>query len=172
MDQSVLNSSGDKSEQKIFYCDICNSLLPAPGYFCFKCEPPCGPDNTIEDELAFSQAMFRISLLVLLFLVIAILKLDINIEEELIFNEKETKLKIVEDEDFKLFYKINTGLANVRSLPNSKTSKIIATLPMGTQVEILHEMHRGWSKVKYKAEPGDQYKNGWIATKLLSSEIK
>ena len=86
--------------------------------------------------------------------------------------QNETKLEIPDDEDFKLFYKINTGLANVRSLPNSKTSKIIATLPMDTQVEILHEMHRGWSKVKYKKEPGDKYKTGWIATKLLSSEIK
>ena len=51
MDQSVLNRSGDKSERKNFYCDTCNSLLPAPGYFCFKCEPPCGPDKTIEDAV-------------------------------------------------------------------------------------------------------------------------
>ena len=43
---------------------------------------------------------------------------------------------------------------------------------MDTQVEILHEMHRGWSKVKYKIGSGDQFKTGWIATKLLSSEIK
>ena len=172
MDQSALNRSGDKSERKIFYCDTCNSLLPAPGYFCFKCEPPCGPDKTIEDGLAFSQAMFRISLLVLLFLVIAIFKLDINIVDELPYDQGETKFKIAEDEDFKIFYKINTGLANVRSHPSSKKSKIIATLPRGTQVEILHEMHRGWSKVKYKMKAGDQYKTGWIATKLLSSEIK
>ena len=172
MGQSTINSSRDESEKKYFYCDTCSSLLPAPGLYCVQCEPPSAPNSNIEDQLTFSQAMLRISLLVLLFLVIAIFKLDINIVDELIYNQKDTKLKIADDEDFKLFYKINTGLANVRSLPNAKSSKIIATLPMGTQVEILHEMHRGWSKVKYKIEIGDQYKTGWIATKLLSSEIK
>jgi len=172
MDQSILNRFKDKPRPKYLHCYSCNSLLPAPGYFCDNCEPPLGPDLIIEDELTFFQAMIRISLLVLLFLVVAIFKLDINFLDELTNNQKETKFKIAEDEDFKLFYKINTGLANVRSLPNSKTSKIIATLPLGTKIEILHEMHRGWSKVKYKKELGDQYETGWIATKLLSSEIK
>lgn len=172
MDQSISNTVRDESGLKYFNCDTCSSLLPAPGFYCDQCEPPRGPASIIEEELTFFQAMLRISLLILLFLVIAIFKLDINKGDELSFIEKEAKLKIAEDEDFKLFYKVNTGLANVRSVPNSKTSKIIGTLSMGTQVEILHEMHRGWSKVKYRMEPGDQYKTGWIATKLLSSEIK
>ena len=172
MGENILNSFRDKSEGKSFYCDSCNSLLPPPGYFCVQCEPPHGPDLKIENELTFSQAMLRICLMILLFIVLSIFKLDINLFDGSTIGQNETKLKIPEDEDFKLFYKINTGLANVRSLPNSKTSKIIATLPMETKVEILHEMHRGWSKVKYKKEPGDKYKTGWIATKLLSSEIK
>tara|TARA_B100000686_G_C16372570_1_gene753318 strand:+ start:115 stop:633 length:519 start_codon:yes stop_codon:yes gene_type:complete len=172
MDQNVLNSLRDESERKYFYCDTCNSLLPPPGYFCAQCEPPCGPDLNVENELTFSQAILRIILLTLLFMVVAKFQLDINIWDGPTFGQQETKLIIAEDEDFKLFYRINTGLANVRSLPNSKTSEIIATLPMDTQVEILHEMHRGWSKVRYKKEPGDKYKTGWIATKLLSSEIK
>ena len=169
MDQSVVNNFRDEPEQKKLYCDTCNSLLPAPGYFCVQCEPPCGPDSSVEDELIFSQAMLRICLLVLLFLIIATLKLDINILDELNYNQKETQLKIPEDEDFKIFFKINTGLANVRMVPNLRTSKIIDTLPMGTQVEIL-DMVRGWSKVRYKLVRGEQFKTGWIATKLLSSE--
>ena len=172
MDQSISNTASDESGLKYFNCDTCNSLLPAPGFYCVQCEPPSGPNSIVEDELTFSQAMLRISLLVLLFSVVAIFKLDINIADELPYNEEETKFKIAEDEYFKIFYKINTGLANVRSHPSSKKSKIIATLPRGTQVEILHEMHRGWSKVKYKMKLGDQYKTGWIATKLLNSEIK
>ena len=172
MDQSISNTVRDESGLKYFNCDTCSSLLPAPGFYCEQCKPPSGPASIMEGELTFYQAMLRISLLILLFLVIAIFKLDINVADELTFTKKEAKLKIAEDEDFKLFYKVNTGLANVRSVPNSKTSKIIDTLSMGTQVEILHEMHRGWSKVKYRMESGDQYKIGWIATKLLSSEIK
>jgi len=172
MGQSILSKFRNESERKYFYCDTCDSLLPAPGFYCEQCEPPRGPDSIIENELTFSQAMLRISLLALLFSVVAIFKLDINIVDELPYDQGETKFKIAEDEDFKIFYKINTGLANVRSHPSSKRSKIIATLPRGAQVEILHEMHRGWSKVKYKVKLGDQYKKGWIATKLLSSEIK
>ena len=151
MDQSISNTVRDESGLKYFNCDTCSSLLPTPGFYCEQCEPPSGPASIMEGELTFYQAMLRISLLILLFLVIAIFKLDINVADELTFNKKEAKL---------------------RSVPNSKTSKIIDTLSMGTQVEILHEMHRGWSKVKYRMESGDQYKIGWIATKLLSSEIK
>ncbi|MEC9018972.1 MAG: hypothetical protein VYE03_02330, partial [Nitrospinota bacterium] len=84
--------------------------MPAPGFYCDQCEPPRGPASIIEEELTFFQAMLRISLLILLFLVIAIFKLDINKGDELSFIEKEAKLKIAEDEDFKLFYKVNTGL--------------------------------------------------------------
>ena len=86
--------------------------------------PPSGPNSIVEDELTFSQAMLRISLLVLLFSVVAIFKLDINIADELPYNEEETKFKIAEDEDFKIFYKINTGLANVRSHQSSKKARL------------------------------------------------
>ena len=75
MSQNIINTSRDVSERKYFYCDTCNSLLPDPGFYCVQCEPPSGPNSIIEDELTFSQAMLRISLLILLFLVIAIFKL-------------------------------------------------------------------------------------------------
>ncbi|MBC8283838.1 MAG: SH3 domain-containing protein [Nitrospinae bacterium] len=170
MDQSVLNSFRDEPEHKYLYCDTCNSLLPAPGYYCVQCEPPHGPESTIEGELTFSQAMLRISLLILLFVILAVFKLDVKMMDVLPIGQ-EKKLQIAEDEDFKIFFKINTGLANIRSLPNVKTSKIIASLPMGTQVEVLGS-ERVWSEVKFNSEAGDQAQTGWIATKLLSSEIK
>ena len=169
MKQGILSGLKEQPRSKYLRCDSCNSILPTPGFFCIQCKPPQGPDSIIDDELTFSQAILRISLLVLLFTNIAIFKLDINIEKWLIGNQKETQIKAADD-DFKIYFKINTDLANVRNLPNLKTSTILATLTMGTQVEILHEMRRGWSKVKYKFESDDQYKTGWIATKLLSSE--
>ncbi|MZH04187.1 MAG: SH3 domain-containing protein [Nitrospinae bacterium] len=171
MDQIVLNSFRDEPEHKYLYCDSCNSLLPEPGFYCVKCEPPKGPDSFSEADLTFSQAMLRIALLTLLFVVIAVFRLDIDMGQVVSSGSKETPLKIAVDEDFKIFFKVNTGLANLRSLPNVKSSKIIDTISLGTQVEVVGT-ERGWSKVIYKPGPGVKAKTGWIATKLLDSEIK
>lgn len=172
MDQSVSDSFRDGSERKYLCCDTCGSLLPAPGYYCVQCEPPQGPESKVEGELTFRQAMLRISFLILLFVIAVVFKLDINRAKFLSYSsQKETKLKIAEDEDFKIFFKINADLVNVRSLPNVKTSKILASLPMGTQVEVLNT-EKSWSKVKFNLQSGDQAETGWIASKLLDSEIK
>ena len=55
MDQSISNTASDESGLKYFNCDTCNSLLPAPGFYCVQCEPPSGPNSIVEDELTFSQ---------------------------------------------------------------------------------------------------------------------
>tara|TARA_Y100000590_G_scaffold186152_1_gene212115 strand:- start:2751 stop:3272 length:522 start_codon:yes stop_codon:yes gene_type:complete len=169
MKQGILSNLEEQPRAKYLRCDSCNSILPAPGFFCIQCQPPQGPDSIIDDELSFSQTILRISLLVLLFTNIVVFKININIENWLIGDQKETQIKVADD-DFKIYFKINTDLANVRNHPNLKTSKILETLSMGTQVEILHEMHKGWSKIKYKLGSGEPYRTGWIATKLLSSE--
>lgn len=171
MDQSVLNSFAHEPERKYLYCDSCNSLLPSPGYYCVQCEPPQGPESDFEGELKFTQAMLRISLLILLFLVIAVFKLDVKVTDVFLSSAQETPMKIAEDEDFKIFFKVNTALVNLRSLPNMKTSKIIGSLVMGAQVEVL-KTERVWSKVKLKPQAGETPKTGWIASKLLDSEIK
>ena len=171
MDQSILNKFGIKTERKYLYCYSCNSLLPAPGYYCVQCEPPQGPELESQGELKFSQAMLRISLLTLMFLIVAVFKLDVKLKDVFTSSEQETPLKIAEDEDFKVFFKVNTMLANLRNLPNMKNSKIIDSLEMGTQVEVLGA-ERGWSKVKFKPQVGEGIKIGWIATKLLDSKIK
>jgi hypothetical protein len=171
MDQSVLNKFGNQSESKYLYCDSCNSLLPAPGYYCVRCEPPHGPELESQGELKFWQAMLRISLLTVMFLIVAVFKLDINLKDVFSSSGQETPLKVAKDEDFKVFFKVNTRLANLRNLPNMKNSKIIDSLKMGVQVEVLGA-ERGWSKVKFKPQVGEGTKMGWIATKLLDSEIK
>jgi hypothetical protein len=171
MDQSFLNRFGNKSERKYLYCDTCNSLLPSPGYYCVQCEPPQGPELESQGDLKFSHAMLRISLLTLMFLVVAVFKLDIKLNDIFLSSEQETPLKVAEDEDFKVFFKVNTRLANLRSLPNLKNSKIIDSLEMGVQVEVL-VAEKGWSKVKFKPKVGKETKIGWISTKLLDSQIK
>ena len=85
--------------------------------------------------------------------------------------EKEVPLKLAVDEDFKLIFKVNTRLANLRNLPKVKTSKVIDTLKLGTQVEVVGS-EGDWSKVIIKSGTDVEAKTGWIATKLIKSEIK
>ena len=104
-------------------------------------------------------------------MIIAVFKLDVDMTKLSYSEPKEKTIKLELDEVFKIFFKINTNLANVRSLPSVTTSKIIDTVSMGTQVEVVGN-EKDWSKVIYKSGPGVEAKTGWIATKLLDSEIK
>ena len=171
MSPSALKSFREKPEYKKLYCNTCNSIMPPPGFFCIQCGPPDGPVAFAEGKLTFSKMILRVTLLVLLFLVVAIFKLDINVFEVLPINQDETQIKAPEDEDFKIIFKVNTGLANIRSLPNMKTSKIIDSISIGTQV-MVNGVQGDWSKIKYSPEPNGNLETGWIATRLLDSEIK
>ena len=171
MSQSALKSFREKSEYKNLYCDTCNSIIPPPGFFCIQCGPPDGPVAVQEGQLTFFKMILRVTLLTLLFLIIAIFKLDINLIGFLPINQGETQIKVAEDEDFKIIFKVNTDLANIRNLPNMKTSKIIDSIPIGTQV-MVNGVQCDWSKIEYSHELNDNLKTGWIAKKLLDSEIK
>ena len=171
MSQSALKNFREKPEYKKLYCDTCNSIIPPPGFFCIQCGPPDGPVAVQEGQLTFFKMILRVTLLTLLFLIIAIFKLDINLIGFLPINQGETQIKVAEDEDFKIIFKVNTDLANIRNLPNMKTSKIIDSIPIGTQV-MVNGVQGDWSKIEYSHELNDNLKTGWIAKKLLDSEIK
>ena len=171
MSPSALKSFREKPEYKKLYCDTCNSIMPPPGFFCIQCGPPDGPVAVQEGQLTFFKMILRVTLLTLLFLIIAIFKLDINLIGFLPINQGETQIKVAEDEDFKIIFKVNTDLANIRNLPNMKTSKIIDSIPIGTQV-MVNGVQGDWSKIEYSHELNDNLKTGWIAKKLLDSEIK
>jgi len=149
MSQSVLKKFREKPEYKKLYCNTCNSIMPPPGFFCIQCGPPDGPVAFAEGKLTFSKMILRVTLLVLLFLVVAIFKLDINVLEVLPINQDETQIKVPEDEDF----------------------KIIDSIPIGTQV-MVNGVQGDWSKIKYGPEFNGKLKTGWIATRFLDSEIK
>jgi hypothetical protein len=154
------------------YCDVCGTLLPAPGFFCVKCDPPVPPDPDPEKGLNVSQASLRIVILILIFIVVAVVRLGIdwqNLAPEEVANE--APLKVAEDEDFKLLFKVKVSFANLRDKPNSKTSKIIFVLSKGTPVEVL-EKKGNWSKIRSNPRPGEEARTGWLASKLLDSEIK
>ena len=171
-------SLGDNSttypnlKRKHQYCDVCVTLLPAPGFFCVKCDPPEPPDPDPEKGLIASQASLRIVLLILVFIVVAMVRLEIDLQnlapEEI---ASEASLKVAEDEDFKLLFKVKVSSANLRDKPNTKTSKIIFVLSKGTPVEVLVKKGN-WSKIRSNPRPGEESQTGWLASKLLDSEIK
>ena len=160
------------SKRKHQYCDVCVTLLPAPGFFCVKCDPPEFPDPDPEKGLVVSQAFLRIVLLILVFIVVAVVRLEIDFQnlapEEI---ASEAPLKVAEDEDFKLLFKVKVRFANLRNKPNTKKSEIIFVLSKGTQVEVL-EKKGNWSKIRLNPRPGEESKTGWLASRLLDSKIK
>ena len=171
MSPSVLKSFRENSECKDLYCGTCNSLIPAPGFFCIQCGPPEGPGALKEGELTLLKTTLRITLLTLLFLIIAVFKLDINMTKIFSVNQDEKQMKVAEDEDFKIIFKVKAPIANIRNLPSMKTSQIIDSIPIGTQV-MVNGVEGEWSKIKYSSGPNGNFNAGWIATKLLNSEIK
>lgn len=171
-------SLGDNSttypnmKRKHQYCDVCGTLLPAPGYFCVQCDPPSPPDPDPEKGLNITQTSLRIIILVLIFIAVAVVRLEIDLQN--LFPDKvadEAPIKIAEDEDFKLLFKVKVSFANLRDKPNTKTSKILFVLSQGTAVEVL-EKKGNWSKIRTNPKPGEKSRTGWLASKLLDSEIK
>ena len=112
------------------------------------------------------------ALLTLVFIVIAVVKLEINpLNLFLDSGTDEVSLQVAEDEDYEIFFKVNVSFANLRNKPNTKTSTILFVLTQGTQVEILEKKGK-WSKIRSKPGPKEPARTGWLASKLVDSEIK
>tara|TARA_B100001123_G_C15056225_1_gene925648 strand:+ start:258 stop:773 length:516 start_codon:yes stop_codon:yes gene_type:complete len=171
MSPSISKNFRESPEYKDLNCGTCNSILPPPGFFCVQCGPPEGPLVVIEGKLTLLKTIIRITLLIFLFLIISVFKLDINIIEIFPINKDEKQMKLAEDEDFKIIFKVNAAVANIRNLPNMKTSKIIDSIPIGTHV-MVNGVDGDWSKIKYSSGPNAKLNAGWIATRLLDSKIK
>ena len=171
MSPSIIKVLRENPEYKDLCCGTCNSPIPPPGFFCVQCGPPEGPILVVEEELTVLKTILRVTLLILLFLIIATFKLNINMMEGLPTNQDEKQMKVAEDEDFKIIFKVNAAVANIRNLPNIKTSKIIDSIPIGTQV-MVNRVEGDWSKIKYSSGPNGNINAGWIATRLLDSQIR
>ncbi len=154
------------------HCDSCGTLLSAPGFFCVRCGPPESPEPDPEKGLRLSHACLRIALLALVFIVIAVFKLEINPLR--LFHDSgsdEVFRQVAEDEDYKIFFTVNVSFANLRDEPNAKTSTILSVLTRGTQVEILAK-EGTWSRIRSKPGPKKLSRTGWLASRFIDSEIK
>ena len=83
----------------------------------------------------------------------------------------EASLQVAEDEDYKIFFKVNVSFANLRDAPNINTSTILWVLTRGTQVEILEKKGK-WTKIRSIPRAKEPSFTGWVASVLLVSEIK
>ncbi len=152
------------------YCDTCGALLP--GFYCVQCDPPQSPDPDPEKGLNFSQTCARITLITLIFIVVAVVKLEINPLS--LFQgsgSDEVPLEIAKDEDFELVFRVNVSFANLRDKPDMKTSTILFVLTRGTEVEVLEKKGK-WSKIRSKPRLKEPRRIGWVGSKLIDSEIK
>jgi hypothetical protein len=168
-----LSGNTQSSMSRLYnYCDTCGAILPKLGLFCVKCSPPEAADPEPEKGINFFQTCLRITLLVIIFIGIVFYKLEIK-PADLIKNldAEEVPVKMAEDEDYKIFFKVNVKFANLRDQPNLKTSKILFVLSEGTKVEILEQIN-GWFRIRSKKLPGKEARTGWLVSKLLDSEIK
>lgn len=150
------------------YCISCNRPLPAGAVFCEHCGPPIQPEGIPESGMTFWQAMKKIALLTLLFVVLVAYKTNwdyMAFFDDVMETPVEEKVQEVpKDDDYQLIHYVNVSFANIREKP-SKQSKIIGGAGKGEHLIIL-EKREHWTQVDMGG------KKGWIATRLLSTSIE
>ena len=154
-----------------FFCATCGANILPDGIFCSQCASPFLPIGEPEETgISFGQALIRIFILILLFLSIAIIKLDLSASSLFLNNSKNvysdsfTEGKIKSNEPFDLIHIVIPHTANIRSKPFIK-SDIIGMVKQGMNLVVI-ESNESWSKVHALEQ------TGWIASRLLKTEIQ
>ena len=165
------DGEGPNGERDVAYCDFCNTQLPPSGLFCPDCGPPLSPGKEPEETgTTPDQAFLRISAIVILFLAVAIVKLEISFDDLLSWKAGEEAGEVLSDgkrpqgSDFQIIHTVIVPLANVRAEPSTK-SEVITVVEKGMSLDVLED-NGNWSKIQVFG------KTGWISNQLLQSEIK
>ncbi|MFQ5674100.1 MAG: SH3 domain-containing protein [Nitrospinales bacterium] len=150
------------------HCSACGWPLRGALY-CRRCGPPRPPPRDYEEEsLANGKTFTRIALMVLLFVGVAMLKLDVKID--LFGTEPNGKPAAVpesekpRDEDFKVVHLVNVSLANVRKRPSPR-GRIVMVLEKDTRVQVLEEKGK-WLRISAHD------KTGWIYGELVTARVE
>ena len=151
------------------YCTSCNQSLRPGAAFCERCGPPELPESIPDSGMTFGQALKKIGLLTLVFVVLVAYKVEWDYQaffSDTLPASLEEKAQEVppDDEDYQLVHYVNVSFANIREQP-SGTSKIVAGASMGEHLIIL-EKGEHWTQVDLGG------KKGWIATRLLATSIE
>ena len=151
------------------HCSACGWPLRGALY-CRQCGPPKPPPRDYEEEesLAGGKTFISIVLLVLLFIAVAVLKLDIKIDlfgtapagKSAAIPEEERP----QDKDFQVAHLVSVPFANVRKRPSPR-GLIVMVLEKDTRVRVLEEKGK-WLRISAHD------KTGWIYGELVTARVE
>jgi hypothetical protein len=154
-----------------FFSPTCDAKVSSSGLFCRQCAPPMLPiDEPEEMGISFEQALTRIFILILLFLSIAVIKLDLSISSLFLnktksdYSDSLIEGKKQANEPFHVIHIVIPNSANIRLKPLIK-SEVIGIVKQGINLTVI-ESNDGWSKVHVFE------KTGWISSRLIMPEIQ
>ena len=149
-----------KKSKTIYYCSVCGAKIFSKKIFCFECGLPDLPEKEPEEAgISFLQAIIRIGFLGFLFLCVVLVKFNTNLDT-LFLKASENN----QSGEFDLTHTVIPASANVRSKP-SMDGHVIMVVEEGMNL-ILIEQKKGWAKVRVFE------KTGWIASRLIKSEVQ
>ena len=153
-----------------FFCATCGAKVSSGGLFCKECPPILPIDEPEEIGISFEQALTRIFILILLFVSIAVIKLDISISSLFLNNSKvdySSSLiigKQPSNDSYDAIHTVIASSANIRSKPSIK-SQVIVQVKQGMNLVVI-ESNVSWSKVHVFE------KTGWISSRLIKAEVQ
>jgi len=161
--------------REVRHCPDCRETLPPGTVFCGYCGPPNPAEENPEKGLTLFQTLLRIFLILLLFGMVAVYKLDIPLGEAPVEETLDPgapheavltppPVDRPKDADFKVVHTVKASSVNVRINPDTG-SEVLAVLEKDAVVNVI-ENGDLWSKVVVDG------KTGYVASNLLGSEIR
>ena len=152
------------------FCSVCGAKILPKKIFCFECGPPDPLKKEPEETgISLEQAVVRIAGLVFLFVCVALVKFYVSTDDfSLADKDREVQSSIngkkVQGDAFELIHTVIPSSANVRSKP-SRDGHVIAIVEEGMNLNLI-EKKEGWTKIRVFE------KTGWIASRLIKSEVQ
>ena len=152
-------------------CSVCGTKILPGAIFCFECGLPDLPKKEPEETgISLEQAVIRIGVLVFLFVCVVLVKYEISTDYLVFLADQDSEVqssidgKKVQDDGFELIHTVIPSSANVRSKP-SIDGHVIAIVEEGMNLTLI-EKKEDWTKIHVFE------KTGWIASRLIKSEVQ
>ena len=153
------------------FCSVCGAKILPKKIFCFECGLPDLPKKEPEETgISLEQAVIRIGVLVFLFICVVLVKYDDSTDDLVSLADKDREVqssingKKVQGDAFELIHTVIPSSANVRSKP-SINGHVIAIVEEGMNLTLI-EKKEDWTKIHVFE------KTGWIASRLIKSEVQ
>ena len=153
------------------FCSVCGAKILPKTIFCFECGLPDLPKKEPEETgISLEQAVIRIGVLVFLFVCVVLVKYDVSTDYLVFLADQDSEVqssidgKKVQDDGFELIHTVIPSSANVRSKP-SIDGHVIAIVEEGMNLTLI-EKKEDWTKIHVFE------KTGWIASRLIKSEVQ